>query len=184
MQLRVLLGQTLVWLESLTASKLGRSRSNVARVKGKQMGSTTLHKRDWTLLAIALAGGKSLSPVQLQKSVFLFGEQLTNIVPENFYNFGPYNYGPFCRDVYKDAEALAQEGFLTISTATPYGYSEYSATPEGVARGNEVAEALPDEVVAHAREIVDWVRQQSFRGLVSAIYERYPNYKANSVFTG
>jgi hypothetical protein len=112
-----------------------------------------------------------------------FGEQLGKSVPEDYYLFIPYNYGPFCRDVYVDAEALAQEGLVSINPVAIYGYSEYSATPEGVAKGNETAKALPDEAADQARDIVAWVRQQSFRGLVSAIYERYPTYKANSVFT-
>ena len=36
---------------------------------------TTLRRRDWTLLAVAAAGGASLTPVQLQKILFLLGER-------------------------------------------------------------------------------------------------------------
>ena len=80
------------------------------------METATLQRKDWTLLAIALAGGLPLSPAQLQKAVFLFGEQMPkDVLPEDFYDFQPYNYGPFCRDVYTDAEELAAEGLVEIS---------------------------------------------------------------------
>ncbi len=36
---------------------------------------TTLRRRDWTLLAVAAAGGAPLTPVQSQKILFLLGER-------------------------------------------------------------------------------------------------------------
>lgn len=146
------------------------------------METATLQKKDWTLLAIALAEGKPLSPVQLQKSVFLFGKLLPKeVLPEDSYEFVPYNYGPFCREVYMDAEELAEEGLVQISSVATHGYSQYSATPEGIAKAHRLVELLPAHVVEHARAIVEWVRAQTFKGLVSAIYEKYPEYRANSV---
>jgi hypothetical protein len=145
----------------------------------------TLLKKDWTLLAIALAEGKPLSPVQLQKSVFLFGKLLPDeVLPEDFYEFAPYNYGPFCPEVYRHAEELAEEGLVQISSVATHGYSQYSATPEGLTEGQRLARLLAPDVAEHAYAIVEWVRAQTFRGLVSAIYEKYPEYRANSVFTG
>jgi len=154
-------------------------------VKGELMETATLQKKEWTLTAIALADGQPLSPVQLQKSVFLFGKLLPQeVLPEDFYEFVPYNYGPFCREVYADAEELAEEGLVQISSVASHGYSQYSATPDGIARADRLNDLLPPRIAKHARAIVQWVRAQSFRGLVSAIYEKYPEYQANSVFTG
>lgn len=154
-------------------------------MKGELVDTVTLHKKDWTLLAVALADGKPLSPVQLQKSVFLFGKLLpSEVLTEDFYEFVPYNYGPFCPEVYRDAEELAQEGLVQISSVATHGYSQYSATPAGIAEGYRVRELLPSSVAEHAKAIVEWARAQTFRGLVSAVYEKYPEYRANSVFTG
>ncbi len=148
------------------------------------MDTSALGNRDWTLLAMALAGGKPLSPVQLQKSVFLFGKLLPDeVLSREFYEFVPYNYGPFCSDVYRDAEELAEEGLAQINAVTTHSYSQYSATPEGITGGNRLRDLLPPDAAEHAQVIVDWVRAQSFRGLVSAIYEKYPEFRANSVFT-
>jgi len=148
------------------------------------METSTLLKEDWTLLAIALALGQPLSPVQLQKTVFLFGELLPDeVLPDDFYKFVPYNYGPFCPEVYKDAETLAEEGLVQISSVAGQGYSQYAATSEGITEGERLRELLPPSVAEHAGIIVEWVRAQTFRGLVSEIYRRYPQYRANSVFT-
>lgn len=146
---------------------------------------TAISKRDWTLLALALAGGESLSPVQLQKSVFLLQELLpSGEIAEEVYEFEPHNYGPFCAEVYDDARALAEEGLVSVAQADGQRYSEYTATPGCVSRGKALAGSLPPDVGDHARRIVEWVRSQSFRSLVSAIYERYPDYRVNSFFKG
>lgn len=149
------------------------------------MESTTLNKKDWTLLAIAFAEGKPLSPVQLQKTLFLFGELLPRqALPEDFYEFEPYNYGPFCSAVYRDAEALAEENLAQIGSAPTHGYAQYSVAFGGEIEGESLAALLPQDILAHAREIAEWVRAQSFRGLVSEIYRQYPAYRVNSVFSG
>lgn len=149
------------------------------------MDTPPLQKKHWALLAVAFAKGNPLSPVQLQKSVFLFGKLLQeDVLPGDFYEFVPYSYGPFCPEVYRDAEELAEEGLVQISSVVSHGYSQYSATPEGIENAESLAESLPSHVVEHARTIVEWVREQTFRGLVSAIYEKYPEYRVNSVFTG
>jgi hypothetical protein len=51
-------------------------------------------------------------------------------------------------------------------------------------RGSQAAGALqaPEQVVEVARDIVRTVRAQSFRELVSGIYRKYPEMRANSVF--
>ena len=38
--------------------------------------------------------------------------------------------------------------------------------------------------VSYLEKVVDWVSSLSFPELVRAIYAKYPQYKANSVFTG
>jgi hypothetical protein len=185
MRLRFFLLRKIVWWDGFTRGKLEYGKRDTASVKGRRVETTTLQKKDWTLLAIALAEGKPLSPVQLQKSVFLFGKLLPDeVLPEDFYEFVPYNYGPFCPEVYRDAEELAEEELVQISSVSAHGYSQYSATPEGIEEGRRLVELLPYRVAEHARVIVEWVRAQTFRALVSAIYERFPEYRANSVFTG
>jgi uncharacterized protein len=147
---------------------------------------TNIMKREvWTLLALSAAGGEPLSPVQLQKSVFLFGKLLPKeATRENFYEFTPYNYGPFCLEVYKDADLLAERGLVDKSVDLGRGYSQYRSTANGQLEGDTLLSDLSLPIQEDVKAIVEWVKTQSFRGLVSAIYEKYPEYKVNSVFTG
>jgi len=134
-------------------------------------------KRDWTLLAIAAADGEALSPVQLQKVLFLLGEfKLKG--RNNFYNFIPYNYGPFDPEIYRDAEALEADRLVTVQAGGRW--KQYAATPRGLAlaeRLNADADALD-----YLRRVVKWARSLTFQELVTAIYKRFPEYRVNSVF--
>jgi hypothetical protein len=143
-------------------------------------------KEQLTLLALGLAGGKPLSPVQLQKAVFLLQERLPDdaLSKAAQYTFVPHNYGPFCSAVYDDARRLSEGGLATVNAADNGGYQEYRASERAVERTKSITAKMSPEAVALAQSVVDWVRTQSFRSLVSAIYEEYPQYKVNSIFNG
>jgi uncharacterized protein YwgA len=143
-------------------------------------------KEQLTLLALGLADGKPLSPVQLQKAVFLLQERLTDDTLSRTarYAFVPHNYGPFCSAVYDDARELSERGFATISASDKGNFQEYAASERAVERAKSIAEKMQPETVALAQDIVDWVRAQSFRDLVSAIYKEYPHFRVNSIFNG
>lgn len=144
-----------------------------------------LTKKDLTLLVLTLAEGKPMTPVQLQKSVFLLQMRLPHeMLPAEGYEFSAYNYGPFTSEVYSDALRLAAEEAVAVNSSSYGKYSEYSATEIGRELGTKLTQELPQEAVSKAQEIIDWVRKQSFSGLVSAIYAEFPDYKANSVFRG
>lgn len=71
-------------------------------------------RQDWLLLVLAAAGRKPLSPLQLQKSLFLVGYDLAKLVGPDFYTFRPFDYSPFDATVYRDAEEQAAQGLVTI----------------------------------------------------------------------
>lgn len=140
---------------------------------------------DWTLLAICAAKGKGLSPVQLQKSLFLLGRKLSKEeLGDHFYEFSPYNYGPFDVKIYQDAEMLEEMGMVSITQSPERRWKIYQATPGGL----EFATKLRAEASPHAIEYLDtvvtWVLGRSFRELISAIYAKYPEFRENSVFQG
>lgn len=138
---------------------------------------------DWTLIAIANAEG-DLEPVQLQKSLFLFGQQLKSrqLKTRSFYKFEPYDYGPFCSMVYSDAEELERAGLITIQRPPEARYKLYSATADGKKRAKELERELATDVTAYTREIIRFTQKLTFDELVSAIYKAYPKMKVNSVF--
>jgi hypothetical protein len=143
-----------------------------------------IYKEGLTLLALSLAEGAPLSPVQLQKAVFLLQERLPQDVlreAERF-EFVPHNYGPYCADVYRVARSLAERRLVEVREG--HAYTEYLASPQGIERGNEEASKLPPDLEKLARDIVTWVRAQTFRSLVSSIYQEFPEYKVRSIFNG
>jgi uncharacterized protein YwgA len=50
---------------------------------------------------------------------------------DSFYQFTPYNYGPFSKQVYDDVETLARNGFITIAQAPGMRFSEHIITWRG-----------------------------------------------------
>lgn len=140
----------------------------------------SIPREHWTLLAIAAAGGKPLSPVQLQKSLFVLGREMREAVGAGFYNFRPYNYGPFDSAVYADAEMLASLGLVNINQ--PWRWKEYAATPDGMKEAGRVKSSAPPAATAYLAKIVAWAGSLSFQDLVRAIYARYPDTRTKSIF--
>lgn len=141
-----------------------------------------MERKDWTLLALAVAKGKPLSPVQLQKSLFLLGQTHRDLVGSPYYDFQPYHFGPFDSSVYEDAATLATEGLAVISTAPHGRWQEYRASPDGVEQAKVLLAEAPEVVTSYLERTVDWCRSLSFQQLVRAVYAEYPEFRQNSVF--
>lgn len=140
----------------------------------------TMERKHWTLLAVAAAGGERVSPVQLQKVLFLLGREMPDAVRSGYYEFRPYNYGPFDSAVYADAQILADEGLININR--PYRWDEYSVTPKGVAVAQRLRDDASPGAVVYLEKVVHWALSLSFQDLVRAIYARYPDTRAKSIF--
>jgi hypothetical protein len=140
--------------------------------------------RDWTLLAIDAANGDGLTPVQLQKALFLLSREMPDAVSEGFYHFVPYHYGPFDRRVYADAERLAQDGIVTIAQRSGENWSRFIINETGKSQAASLRRYVMRNATDYLGRVVEWVQRQSFEQLVRAIYEKYPDMKANSVFHG
>jgi hypothetical protein len=142
-----------------------------------------MNASDWLLLTVAAAEGESMSPVQLQKTLFLMGKEVgARRLARPFYKFVPYDYGVFCADIYSDAEFLDSSGLVEIT----YGgrYKQYSATGEGLAEAAVLRESANDNAIEFLDSVVKWVRSLSFDELVRAMYKKYPETKKRSVFRG
>ena len=140
--------------------------------------------KDWTLLVLAAAKGRSVQPVHLQKALFVLSRQfrLEQLQVERFYNFEAYDYGPFCSAVYTDAEELASEGLVEIKELPYRSYRQYAATEDGLASAATLQEDLDPEVTEYLDRLVMWMSRRSFREVVSAIYKAFPDMKVNSIF--
>ncbi|OGO06291.1 MAG: hypothetical protein A2Z76_04755 [Chloroflexi bacterium RBG_13_56_8b] len=143
-----------------------------------------MENKEVLLLVVASADDEGLTPLQLQKSLFLVGECSLPELPSDFYTFVPYNYGPFNPVIYGDAESLAEEGLLEYINVPGQKWSKYAATTAGLARAGEITDSISNECSKYIKDVVDWVLSLTFSELLRAIYTKYPKFRSNSVFQG
>lgn len=141
-----------------------------------------MNRKDWLLLVIAAADGQELTPAQLQKTAFLLAEKQRDAVSDDFYEFEPYHFGPFCLDVYRDAETLENQGLIAIHINRTGRWQEYRATVDGLNRAVVLKESTNENAVQFIQNLVVWARSLSFQELIKHIYQKYPDFRRNSVF--
>lgn len=136
------------------------------------------------LLAGLAAGGENatFTPVQVQKLFFLLDREASHLIQGPYFNFSPYDYGPFDRSVYDGLDALARSNLVRVQSTGRYRV--YSLSQAGYQEGAARLNALSAATRAYIANVANWVRQLSFEQLVASIYNRYPEMKVNSVFRG
>ncbi len=125
------------------------------------------------------------------------------------YDFIPYDYGPFDKDLYETLEYLEDQGLVRSETTLTYGGDErydYYLTKIGKERYSEnlpieadectslTEEDLPDVqsegklrfIKLHriSKSVVEDYGDIPITNLLDMIYEEYPQYAENSVLTG
>ena len=138
--------------------------------------------QDWLLLALRFAKAKGLSPIQLQKALFLLGRELPNLVGGGYYHFEPYNYGPFNKGVFEDANVLAKDDLISILAPTDTRPKQYTLSLLGIVRTDKIKEDMPARGVQYLENVIGWVQSLPIQDLIRSIYRKYPEFKANSVF--
>jgi uncharacterized protein len=143
-------------------------------------GHSMTRRQELVLAALAPGRGAVHSPVQVQKLLFLIDREIPHHVGGPYFDFKPYNYGPFDKAVYDDLESLSQRGLVEISIQA--GYHGFRLTSVGQSQGDHFLNGLPTVAKDYVISVSEFVRRLSFASLVSAIYRAYPEMKENSVF--
>lgn len=141
-------------------------------------------RKEWLLMALAHRRGDPMTPAQIQKAMFLMSAEASEFVGRGFYDFVPYNYGPFDARVYHDLDDLVEHGLVTSSHSAGRSWKVYAVTPFGLTEAADSRQQANARGVRYLEKVVDWVSSMTFPQLVRSIYAKYPQYKANSVFTG
>jgi uncharacterized protein YwgA len=145
-----------------------------------------MNRFDWLTLFVAFEGAPSgLDPVRLQKGMFLFAQEAETVPPGEKYVFRPYSYGPMSREIYTDLDRLAEQGLVEQVPVEGQTWSRYKPTNRGVERAHRLmreALARHDRDTKHFYRIKQVVAQTSFADLLEGVYDRYPEYAANSIF--
>ncbi len=139
-----------------------------------------MDQREIVLIGLAPANGAIYTPVQVQKMFFLLDKNITNKIGGPFFDFQPYNYGPFDKGVYQVLEQLQKEGLVDIDFQ--YNWHVYKLTVEGQEEAESHLMELPKNIRDYIYIISEYVRSLSFTQLVKAIYQAYPEMRQNSVF--
>lgn len=136
------------------------------------------------LAALASRQGCKFAPVQVQKLFFLLDENIADEIGGKQFNFEPYDYGPFDKEVYRELDQLKELGLVEILNPHHRALRRYVVAPEGQKVGEDVAGGLSDRAVGYFGRVSDWVRSLSFAELVGSIYKEYPAMKEKSIFRG
>jgi hypothetical protein len=145
----------------------------------------SMDRRELLLAVLAAGGGRAFQPAQIQKAVFLITTNLPHLIHNGpRYNFQAYNYGPFDRNVYVEAEHLRDEGAALIAPSANGRWMTYAASDTGINRGQHILSRLTLKSRRYVGSVAGWVLAQSFGSLVKSIYDAYPEMKENSIFQG
>jgi len=142
--------------------------------------SEPMTKRDVLLAAMAAGSREEFTPVQLQKLLFLIDKNVGPTLGGPFFDFQPYDYGPFDAAVYREADALVVGGFAAIED--DYNPRRYRLNQAGRAAGDAALQKMSEPTADYLRRLAPWVQSLSFSELVSSVYKAYPEMKVNSVF--
>ncbi|ATW87035.1 PadR family transcriptional regulator [Halohasta litchfieldiae] len=138
----------------------------------------------------ACEGDQIEGRTRLQKLVFLMEQELeddsTASLDSSDYNFIPYDYGPFSKELYDDLDSLEDAGLINMEEEDmadgKVKYS-YRLTEEGQ---SWVQYQLADKSAATAHSLAEDLASE-YNGmllseLIDEVYAEYPEYAKNSVW--
>lgn len=139
-----------------------------------------MDRQGLVLTSLSVDKGAIYSPVQVQKMFFLIDRNIPKLVEGPHFDFKPYDYGPFDKEVYSVLGELSALG--QVKRIQDNSWFSYRLTMDGQKAGEALFEDLPETARKYIQEVSDFVRSLSFTQLVSAIYQAYPDMRENSVF--
>ncbi len=111
----------------------------------------------------------------LMKYIFLF--QMEGAAKRRLYQFIPYHYGPFAKELYTDLETLQEQGLITVDD------SDEDKTRISLLNSKEVEAELaelPDDLQVDIQAIIDSYGDLDLTSLLETVYEKYPAYAKKS----
>ena len=126
-----------------------------------------LNRQKTLLQLVRLAGGK-IDHLVLTKWAFLLRQETESRGGESFYDFVPYQYGPFSFGLFQEAEKLVSFGYLKELGDSTWALGEISAPP--------MESRLQQDLV----RISERFCKTSVDDLLDYVYEKYPYYTINS----
>lgn len=123
-------------------------------------------RRGWLLLAIAVSGASGLSPIQLQRSLFLVCQKREEQVGPDFYEFEANGSGPASAALYVDIDALVTAEYIVKEWVPESSCSTFRLSDAGRAWAADFRQKMKKETLAALEDAVAWVKEQSYLELV------------------
>jgi len=142
-----------------------------------------MNREQILLVALGSDTSSNFSPVQIQKTIFLFQKIVPSTLINQPFEFVPYHYGPFDSDIYRELDVLASKGFVLIENSSA-GLRKYTLTSIGLSMASELLGNLGEELSSSLRNLSANIKKLSFTELVNLIYKIYPDMKENSIAIG
>ena len=115
-----------------------------------------MNKKEIILAAFAPALGAAHSPVQVQKLLFIIDKEISGLIGGPYFEFKPYDYGPFDKSLYDELGQLAYEGFVEMNQDR--GWRSCSLTVKGQKEGDRLLASLPPEAIKFIGEVSKFVK--------------------------
>lgn len=186
------------------------------------MSTTPIDNRKDVLLLMLYSPGRNDAPnerivgrTRLVKMMFIFKQEAlshfrrgTEITEDNFYEFFPWNFGPFSQQVYDDLTFFLLRGFVETSeaeeeglpesaeewhewlsksgagteTAEPEEYREevFTLTEKGVSYAASLYESLSNSQRQLLKEFKARLTGAPLRGILRYVYQKYPQMTGES----
>ena len=147
------------------------------------------------LLPLALMYANDGEPIEgrtrLQKMVFLMQKELEQRDQSGTvgleYDFIPYDYGPFSKELYDDLDAMIEQEFVD-DTEEPLRSGKVKYIYEIEDDGEELVDSESeswedvDAIMQLAREIKKNYNNMLLSELIEYVYSEYPEYAERSVY--
>lgn len=136
----------------------------------------TLNDRDRFIINVfGTIPDETLSPVQTQKLFFLLEKRLGR----NYFDFKPYHYGPYDKNLTDTLTMLYCNGLIQIKNIN--GINHYQLNKDC----SSITENFFNENEKNfIKDLISFIKNLSFRQLCMSIYKEFPEMSVNSVFFG
>lgn len=130
--------------------------------------------RQKTVLSLLTQAGRPLSPTVFVKLVFLLRQETELGRDRSFYDFVPYNFGPFSFTLYWDLGSLRQNGYVTPEE------ERVALCGRTLDLARDEAKELPASIQTAVADVLGRYGRMNQRALVRDVYTRYPWFALNS----
>ena len=126
--------------------------------------------RQKTALALLQQAGRPIDKLKFVKLLFLLRQETCLREEPSFYDFVPYNFGPFSFALYREIDTLVRDGYVVT------GEHDFSLAPEGEEATVGKVETLPNDYREAVSEVYGRYGSLSTNALLRDVYARYAWY--------